>query len=162
MAPLTANTSSLAPLGHPNQIHKRVPQYSPNCTTMSPPPQWAHVDLRTKTKKTTNLNSPKFILFAIQRKNAKFPQNIFLHLVTQFPVVLRVFPFSEISPKKPILQKLSNSLSIDPILSHFSWVPFIKGRRADLIFYRHPFQLTYLPIFFFIQNPFSHKFLKLF
>jgi hypothetical protein len=45
--------------------------------------------------KTANLNSPSFILFAIQRKTAKFLQKIKPHLVTQFPVCLRVFPFSE-------------------------------------------------------------------
>jgi hypothetical protein len=53
---------------------------------------------RTIPKKTSNLNSLNIILFVKQRKNQNSPKNIVFHLVTQFPVRLRVHPFSEFSP----------------------------------------------------------------
>jgi hypothetical protein len=137
------------------------PNNSPKTTAIDPPPHPLHVDSHPKTSKIPNSNSPQRNLFVNQREFPKFPQNSFIQLVTQFPVCLRELPFSELGPKtqKPKLQ--SNFHSNPQKLASFHG-PIIKGRRADLIFYRHPFQLTYFPISFFIQNPFSHKFLKLF
>jgi hypothetical protein len=80
--------------------------------------------------KTANLNSPNNILFAIQRKTAKFLQKIKPQLVTQFPVCLRVLPFSE-----PLLKtSAKNSLPIptkSPKFPQFLAVPIIKGPQAD-------------------------------
>jgi hypothetical protein len=83
-----------------------------------------------KTKKTPNLNSPKFILFAIQRKNPIFPQNKKHHLVTLFSVYLRDLPFSEMFPQKSQNPKnVSNSYPVGPFYP-FLTVP-IKGQPAD-------------------------------
>jgi hypothetical protein len=114
---------------------------------------------RPKTPKTPNLNSPSLILFAIQRKKAKFLQNSFVHLVTLFSVYLRVLPFSEVPPQKPNPQKTSQ-IRPKPRISAHSRRPIIKGLRPDLIFYRDPFIVTHILISSLIQNPFSHKFLK--
>jgi hypothetical protein len=69
-------------------------------STSGPPPQWLHVELRPEPQKNPNLNSPKEILFVIQRKTAEFPQDKNLQLVTLFLVCLRVLPFWKDSPKK--------------------------------------------------------------
>jgi hypothetical protein len=108
-----------------------LPNYT-KCTHVVPPPQWAHVEPRPKTQKTLISNSPTNILFAIQRKSLKFPQNNLRHLVTLFLVCLRVFPLFELSPKKSNPPNLSNSLQLTrkPALSHR---PIIKGLLADLI-----------------------------
>jgi hypothetical protein len=118
------------------------------------------VDPRANHQKIANSNSPNQILFVIQRKTAKFLQKQFPHLVTQFPVCLRDLPFSELAPKFSNSQILSNSHTKPPI-SAFSRRPLIMGRRADLIFYVTRYNVTHLLIPFFIQDPFSHKFLKL-
>jgi hypothetical protein len=86
-------------------------------TLSVPPPQCPHVEPRIKTQKNPNLNSPKVILFAIQRKFLKFLQNIFPHLVTLFPVCLRVFPFSEISSKKQKPKSNPNFVQLTVILA---------------------------------------------
>jgi hypothetical protein len=65
------------------------------------------------------------------------------------------------STQKPNPQN-SNPTSLQfPQILAFSRRPLLKGPWADLIFYRDPFIVTHIPIFFFIHNPFSHKFLKL-
>jgi hypothetical protein len=88
------------------------------------------VSPRPKTQKPPNLNSPTSILFVIQRKTAEFPQNIFIHLVTLFPVRLRVHPFSEPHSKNPA--KNSNPIpSKKPKFLQSLMVPIIKGLRAD-------------------------------
>jgi hypothetical protein len=68
--------------------------------TSGPPSSVNHVELRPEPQKNPNLNSPKNILFVIQRKTAEFPQDKNLHLATLFSVCLRVFPFWKDSPKK--------------------------------------------------------------
>jgi hypothetical protein len=64
------------------------------------------VDPRPNPKKTQNQIPPIPILFTIQRENQKFPQKQELHLATLFPVDLRDHPFSEFSPKNPILTQI--------------------------------------------------------
>jgi hypothetical protein len=76
------------------------------------------VEHRPKPQKSPNLNSPKPILFAIQRKTAEFPQNNFLHLVTLFPVSLRVFPFSKNSSENSNPKNLSNPIQLTAISAH--------------------------------------------
>jgi hypothetical protein len=76
--------------------------------------------LTPKTSKASILNSPKSILFAKQRKNAKFLQYIFPHLVTLFSVCLRVFPFSKNSSKKFQPQIQFESQPNDHFFSPFS------------------------------------------
>jgi hypothetical protein len=88
------------------------------------------VELRVKPPKSPNPNSPQIILFVKQRKFLNSPKNPILHLVTQFSVCLRVFPFSEPTLKNPIpkFRTISGQkIQISPFLA----VPIIKGRRAD-------------------------------
>jgi hypothetical protein len=80
--------------------------------------------------------------------------------VTQFLVCLRVLPFSELVPKNSSTSKLSKPRPFDPVLSLFS-PSLLKGLRPDLILSVTRFNETHLLIYFFIHNPFSHKFLKL-
>jgi hypothetical protein len=80
--------------------------------TVVPPPQCTYVEPRPNFKKSLNLNSPQKILFAIQRKTAEFPQNIFLHLVTLFSVCSRLLPFSEL-----LFQKFQTPRSFQPLSS---------------------------------------------
>jgi hypothetical protein len=54
--------------------------------------------------------------------------------VTLFSVILRVFPFSKLSPKNPIPKKVPNPIHLTAIPA-LSRRPIIKGRRADLIFF---------------------------
>jgi hypothetical protein len=128
--------------------------------TVSPPPHLPTWEHRPKTQKPPTLNSPNQILFAIQHKIVKFLQYKELHLVTQFSVCLRVFPFSEPPPKKSDQKTQSNPVQLTqiPPIPHG---PIIKGLRADLILYVTRFNVTHILIHFFIQDPFSHKFLKL-
>jgi hypothetical protein len=90
------------------------------------------VELRPEPQKNPNLNSPKEILFVIQRKTAEFPQDKNLHLATQFSVCLRVLPFWKDSPKNPNLkiQSISGQTTINLALSRR---PIIKGLPTDLI-----------------------------
>jgi hypothetical protein len=90
------------------------------------------VDLRPNPKKIPNSISPEKILFVKQRKIVKFPQKLFLHLVTLFLVCLRDLPFSELAQKIQSTQKTSNSYPTDLILA-YSRRPIIKGLCADLI-----------------------------
>jgi hypothetical protein len=120
---------------------------------MVPPPQCPPVDSRLKPKKRSNPSSSKIILFAIQRKNPKFPQYIKVHLVTQFSVHLRVFPFSDQPQKIPISQNLSRFRPND-LISAQSHRPIIKGLRADLILSATRFNITHFLIYFFIQKSF--------
>jgi hypothetical protein len=83
-----------------------------------------------------------------------------MYLVTLFPVCLRVLPFSEVPPQKLNSQNCFKFRPNDHNFSSFR-SPIIKGRRPDLIFYVTRFNITHILIYFFIQNPFSHKFLKL-
>jgi hypothetical protein len=117
------------------------------------------VDPRVKSQNRPKSKPPILILFGNQRKIPKFPQNIFLQLVTLFSVYLRVLPFSEVQPKTRKPKNLSNFRSIPSNLAH-SRRPIIKGLRPDLIFYRYPLNVTHILIYFFIQYSFSHKFLK--
>jgi hypothetical protein len=81
---------------------------------------------RPNPQKIATLNSPNIILFAIQRKTAKFLQYKKLHLVTQFSVCLRVLPFSE-----PPFQKSGQKTATNPVqltkIPPFLMVPIIKG-----------------------------------
>jgi hypothetical protein len=90
------------------------------------------VDNRPKPQKNTNLNSPKSILFAIQRKIPRFPQEQKLQLATLFPVCLRELPFSELAPKIQIPKNHSKTASI-PVKLALSRRPIIKGPHTDLI-----------------------------
>jgi hypothetical protein len=99
---------------------------------MVPPPQWFYVDPRSNPSITPISNSPKIFLFVIQRKSLKFPQIKFLHLVTLFPVCLRVLPFSELLLKKFQTLKLPKFHPIPHFLA-LSRRPIIKGLRPDLI-----------------------------
>jgi hypothetical protein len=74
---------------------------------MVPPPQNLHVESRVKPSKIPNPISPNNILFVKQRETVKFPQKLFLHLVTLIPVCLRDLPFSELGPKTQSTQKTS-------------------------------------------------------
>jgi hypothetical protein len=126
--------------------------------TVVPPPQRLHVEPMGKPLKIPNSNSPLLILFAIQRETVKFPQNSLFHLVTQFPVYLRVLPFSDFPPKAQFFQNLFNPLnwpSFWPILV----VPLLRDGGLSY-FICHPFIVTHILIYFFIQYSFSHKFLK--
>jgi hypothetical protein len=89
---------------------------------------------RPKPQKSPILNSPIKFLFAKQREILKFLQNKKRHLVTLFLVSLRVFPFSELDPKKFQTQNQFNS-GQTTLISAISHRPIIKGRRADLIFF---------------------------
>jgi hypothetical protein len=128
--------------------------------TLSPPPHHPHADSRPKPKKSLNPNSPKPILFVNQRRTPKFPQNIKPHLVTLFSVVLREHPFSEPGLQKIQLSNLPNSHAIDHNFSHLS-PSYIKGTTDCLILTATRFNVTHIPIFFFTQDPFSRKLLKL-
>jgi hypothetical protein len=110
----------------------RFPPKHTNRTPLVPPPQYTYVDPRAKSKKRVNPNSPNNILFVIQRKISKFPQNIVLHLVTLFSVCLRVLPFFEHSPKKFQTSNLFKPRSTDPIIGSFS-PSLIRGPRPVLI-----------------------------
>jgi hypothetical protein len=126
---------------------------------MVPPPQHPHAEPRAKLQKTSNSNSPNQILFVDQRKTVKFPQNKFLHLVTHFSVCLREHPFSEPSLKNP-----KPKIRFNPVQSasnsSFLTVPLLRDRELTLINRVSRFNVTHLLIFLFIQNTFSHKFLK--
>jgi hypothetical protein len=95
---------------------KPFPQ-TPIETLADPPPHYLYVEPLPQPPKITNLSSPKNILFAKQRDFPRFPQNNKLHLVTLFPVDLRVHPFSELPPKKV---KPSKSFKFHPVDHHFS------------------------------------------
>jgi hypothetical protein len=90
------------------------------------------VDTRPNPQKTPTSNSPNKILFAKQRENPNFLQNIFLQLATLFSVCLRVFPFWKDSPKKYNPKIPIQSRSID-LISAISRRPIIKGLPTDLI-----------------------------
>jgi hypothetical protein len=90
------------------------------------------VDPRVNPKKIPNSISSKKILFVKQRKIVKFPQKLFLHLVTLFLVCLRDLPFSELAQKIQSTQKSSNSYPIELILA-LPRRPIIKGLPTDLI-----------------------------
>jgi hypothetical protein len=90
------------------------------------------VESRPQPQKNPILNSPTLFSFAIQRKIAKFLQEQKLHLVTLFPVEIRVLPFSEPHSKNPE-KKTSPTPPKRPQFPHFLMVPFIKGLLADLI-----------------------------
>jgi hypothetical protein len=109
------------------------------------------VDPRVKPKKTPISNSSEIFPFAIQRKTIKFPQNKLIHLVTLFLVDSRELPFSEPGPKIPNPKNLSipgHLASNSPNLT----VPIIKGLRSDLILTATRSNITYLLIYFFIQE----------
>jgi hypothetical protein len=90
-------------------------------TQTVPPPPPAHMELRPIHQKSHKTNSFQPILFADQRENLISPKNIFVHLVTQFPVWLRVFPFSDDSPKSPNSKISIQFNSFDRQFSLFSW-----------------------------------------
>jgi hypothetical protein len=144
------------------KVHKtpQLTQSSPQMHTNVPPPQYLYVDPRLKLKKTSNPNSSKKILFAKQRETLKFPQNRKVQLVTLFSVHLRVFPFSDQPQKIQFPKKFPSFLQLTHNSAHLV-VPFIKGLRTDLILFVTRSNITHLLISFFIQDPFSHKFLKL-
>jgi hypothetical protein len=119
------------------------------------------VDHRPKLQKTPNLNSPKQILFTNQRKTPNFPQDKKRQLVTLFSVYLRVLPFSEPLFSKTQILKVPKPAPIPLFLAN-SHRPIIKGPPPDLILYITRFNVTHILIPSLIQNPFSHKFLKLF
>jgi hypothetical protein len=92
------------------------------------------VESRPQPQKTPILNSPILFSFAIQRKIAKFLQEQELHLVTLFPVEIRVFPFSEPHSKNPA-KKTSPTPPKRPQFPHFLTVLIIKGLYPDLILF---------------------------
>jgi hypothetical protein len=92
-------------------------------------------------------NSPKPILFTNQRKTSNSPKNIKLHLVTLFPVCLRLYPFSEFSSKTHNLSKSFQSQPIPLKLSPFS-PSLIRGQRSDLILFVIRFNVTHIIISF--------------
>jgi hypothetical protein len=95
---------------------------------MVPPPHIPTPPTAQNPKKRVKSNSPNIILFTIQRKTPKFPQNKKVHLVTLFLVHLRELPFSELGPKIPNPQKLSRSHPFDHHFSLFS--PSLIKRTA--------------------------------
>jgi hypothetical protein len=114
----------------------KFPQKTQQLHNIGPPPHMSHVDPRANSQKRSKLNSSHQILFVKQRRTAKFPQNIVLHLVTLFPVELRVLPFSELSPKNSKPQIFLKFLQLTQKLA-YSRSPIIKGRRT-VLFYLSP------------------------
>jgi hypothetical protein len=110
--------------------------------------------------KSPKSQRPQPILFAIQCKFSNSPKYTNVQLVTLFPVQLRVLPFSDDSSKNPRSQTQSKTHPIGPFYLASSQ-SLIKGLRPDLILFVIRFNVTHLLIPFFIQDPFSHKFLKL-
>jgi hypothetical protein len=110
---------------------------------MVPPPQPPREPTTKPNQKSLKPNPPISILFAKQRESQYSPKKTFLHLVTLFSVHLRVYPFSELSPKPQIPKNLFNQPSIDPILGSFS-SSLIRGLSADLILFVTRFTVTHI------------------
>jgi hypothetical protein len=117
--------------------HKTNPQLtlkhssrSPKRTINVPPPHTLHVDPRIKSQKSYKTNSSQTIPFVKQRETQLSPKNIKPHLVTLFPVCLRVLPFFDRSPKSQKSSNPSPTPFNQPLFQPFL-VVLVKGLRAD-------------------------------
>jgi hypothetical protein len=143
--------------------HKTPKMHTPKFLQTNNGPPSSRAPRRSPSKPSKNQSTPNWPCtrsFAIQRGNNNSPKNIILQLVTLFPVYLRAFPLFEHSPKNTIPQN-QFKFPPNPQNSAHSHSPIIKGPLADLILLVTRFIVTHILIYSFIQDPFSHKFLKL-
>jgi hypothetical protein len=121
---------------------------------MGPPSSRSTPTTAQDSQNQPNPNSPNLISFVIQRRILKFPQNIFVHLVTLFPVSLRLLPFFERSSKP---QNLNPQFKFDSKPLHFSSFSWSLNNRTAhwSYFIRHPFFCNLY------SNIFSHSIILL-